>query len=234
MTPLPVKMDSIDLMTKCLELTQALTSQGQVFKLNIASGTFKFSLDTRGATTMVVEKVGKKKLSPSQQRRNLRRKEDFLKRKAELSQENSNTVDVNPEEHGKDTEADPRTSKHHKCNLCDRVFRTENGMKIHKGKSHEPEQLRSSSTKVSPLKRSPVKDSPREEQCECCGESMSPQHQCETPQEPEQTTKCELFCVCIACCPFPCEYCNTKFKTQQSYENHKAWYHTTCHSKVPW
>ena len=227
MTPLPVKMDSTDLMTKCLELTQALTSQGQAFKLYITTGTFKFSLDTRGAPTKVVAKEGKKKLSPSQQRRNLRRKEDFLKRKAELSQENSITVESNPETHGKDTDTDARTSKHYKCTLCDRVFSTENGMKIHKGKSHEPEELRSSNTKVSPLKGSPVKDSPREEQCECCGDTMSPQHQCETPQEPEQT-KCELFCACIVCSPFPCDYCNTKFKTKESYENHKAWAHPPC------
>ena len=43
-------------------------------------GTFSFSLDTRGTTPKVLEK--KKKLSPSQARRNQKRRENFLKKKA--------------------------------------------------------------------------------------------------------------------------------------------------------
>jgi hypothetical protein len=78
---------------KCLEFCQALATHGQKFSfsLNIGSN-FSFSLDTRELLTSLdairmttIQKGMKKKLSPSQVRRNLKRKEDFLKKKSENS-----------------------------------------------------------------------------------------------------------------------------------------------------
>ena len=70
------------LSTKCLDLCQVLTSQGKAFTFTLTIGSsFTFSLDTRGkdtpATTMT-----RKHVTPSTQRRNARRKEEFLKKKA--------------------------------------------------------------------------------------------------------------------------------------------------------
>ena len=79
-----------DLLSKCLELCQMLASQGQGFSLTVNLGsTFSFSLDSSkkdaSMKTNVVQpkKVEKKKLTPSQKRRNLLRKEKFLRKKFE-------------------------------------------------------------------------------------------------------------------------------------------------------
>ena len=79
-----------DLALKCLELCQLLASQGQGFSLTVNVGsTFSFSLDSRkkdaSLENLAVQSkmVRKKKLTPSQKRRNLLRKEKFLKRKVE-------------------------------------------------------------------------------------------------------------------------------------------------------
>ena len=66
----PLKMTEVetDLLSKCLEF-KALVDKGKVFTLKITCN-FSFSLDSRGDTSKEV-KV-KNKLSPSQQRRNLR------------------------------------------------------------------------------------------------------------------------------------------------------------------
>ena len=74
-------------------------------------------------------------------------------------------------------------------------------MKIHKGKTHNKEILRSNSHSVSYLKVSPDKDDPRE--CECCGEVMSPHHQCEESDDEEPPEP-----------KFPCEYCEKEFKSR--------------------
>ena len=79
-----------DLVFKCLELCQLLASQGQGFSLTVNVGsTFSFSLDSRKKdasmeTHAVQPKImEKKKLTPSQKRRNLLRREKFLKKKFE-------------------------------------------------------------------------------------------------------------------------------------------------------
>merc|ERR1712129_463153 len=147
---------------KCLEITQALVNQGQAFKFSITSGSFSLSLDTRGSSTKLVD--GKKKKSPSQIRRNLKRREDFLKKKSSKPEENPENPETNPE---KDKDAGARN----KCNLCEKRFESDAGLKIHIGKNHKKETLRSTSSEVSPLKISPEKETPRE--CECCGEKMT-------------------------------------------------------------
>ena len=78
---------------KCLEFCQTLASQGQkfFFSLNTACN-FNYSLDTKEKSTSLdtsmvstLQQSMKKKLSPSQLRRNMKRKQDFLKLKSEKS-----------------------------------------------------------------------------------------------------------------------------------------------------
>ena len=200
-SPLPGAMAAMsDLEKKCLELAQALVNQGQAFKLSVTSGTFSLSLDTRGTTTKVMERP-RKKLSPSQMRRNQRRKEEFLKRKAEPPKEAPKDVNVNDANPEMEQEEEDSVAKDHECNFCEKTFESENGLKIHKGKIHNKEILRSNSHSVSPLKASPGKDDPRE--CECCGEVMSPHHQCEESDDEEPPEP-----------KFPCEYCEKEFKSR--------------------
>ena len=79
-----------DLAFKCLELCQLLASQGQGFSMAVNVGsTFSFSLDSRKKNASMESHavqpkiVEKKKLTPSQKRRNLLRREKFLKKKFE-------------------------------------------------------------------------------------------------------------------------------------------------------
>ena len=70
------------LSTKCLDLCQALTSQGKTFTFTLTIGSsFTFSLDTRVKDTPATT-VTRKHVTPSTRRRNERRKEEFLKKKA--------------------------------------------------------------------------------------------------------------------------------------------------------
>ena len=75
-----------ELERKCLEFSQTLVSTGQPFKFSITSGSFSLSLESRGATTKMVERKVKK-LSPSQVKRNKRRKEEFLRKKSSPPEE---------------------------------------------------------------------------------------------------------------------------------------------------
>jgi len=73
--------------SKCLDLCQALVSQGQAFTLSLThTGTsFTFSLDTRSKEKP--SPMSRKVPSPSTRRRNARRKEEFLKMKTKPSPE---------------------------------------------------------------------------------------------------------------------------------------------------
>ena len=200
MSPSPVKMTAseVDLLSKCLEFSQTLRSQGPSFKLSIKLGNFSFSLDSKETTPKEVDKK-KKKLSPSQIKRNLKRKEEFLKKKSNPLKETSE-----PTTHDRKSEDEVCF----KCNHCDKTFRTEHGLKIHKGKSHETEILRSTH-EGSPLKESPVKGAPREEPCVCCGDLMSPEHQCEEAYTPEAQT-------------ISCNYCGKDLETKENLNKHNC------------
>ena len=81
------------MVTKCLEFCQVLTRQGTPFTFSLDIGSdFSFSLDTRVSSTS--PEVVKKKLSPSAMRRNVRRKEAFLKRKSEALKKSDNNLEV--------------------------------------------------------------------------------------------------------------------------------------------
>ena len=77
----------------------------------------------------------KKKSSPSILRRNVRRKEAFLEKKQNLATV-SYEVEVDPAaELQQDGEA------MFKCDICGNAFKPDNGLRIHKGKSHKGSEL---------------------------------------------------------------------------------------------
>ena len=137
------------LVTQCLEFCQTLASMGQTFNFSLSVGpNFTISLDTRN-TSLDPKKAdvkNVKKISPSARRRNKRRREDFLKRKASAS---------DSKEESSEKENEPAiVSNSMKCDQCEKIFNTENGLKIHKGKNHKslegekPETLRDSYLQV--------------------------------------------------------------------------------------
>ena len=79
------------------------------------------------------------------------------------------------------------------CDQCNSSFKTVNGLKIHKGKSHKealsPEKLRKSFSQP-PLTVSPMRDQSRVESCHNCDMEMSPTHLCQddedSPEEEDQ------------------------------------------------
>ena len=78
------------LASKCMDICQALASQGQVFNFSLSVGpTFSFSLDT----TRSKAQLTKKKASPSTLRRNARRRAEF---KAKKQQNSSTSTEVLP------------------------------------------------------------------------------------------------------------------------------------------
>ena len=74
---------------KCMDFCHALASQGMAFSFSLSVGSdFSFSLDAREkkqATPVLTAEIKKKKLSPSQLRRNARRRQEFLERKSGTS-----------------------------------------------------------------------------------------------------------------------------------------------------
>ena len=208
MSPSSVKMTAeSDLLKQCLEFGQALDAKGRTFSLKVNVGTFSFSLESREITHEVLDKKKtRKKLSPSQIRRNQRRKENFLKKKANSPVDKPETVPEKEQEEGKT----------HKCDLCDKDFKSEKGLKTHKARTHKTEGLRSLNQGSSPLKLSPEKEDFREEQCACCREVMSPNHQCseedseeddEEEEEEEEEEDQPSSCSARGCGrPLPCDW----------------------------
>ena len=113
--------------------------------------------------------VAKKRISPSTQRRNARRREEFLKRKLNP---------VAPLPSALDTQAVVE-AKEFKCSQCDNIFKSENGLKIHVGKTHKnvnttPERLRQQPASPATMPTSPLSDARREEVGEEKEEPVSP------------------------------------------------------------
>ena len=166
------------LAAKCLELSQTLAAQGLAFNFSLKIGSsYSFSLDARdkGVASHTPSKTTKRK-SPSTLRRNARRKEAFLEKK-------QNPAPVTP---GPGVEPDVRLSRGEdsfKCDICGNFFKSDNGLRIHKGKRHkhqEPpvEEMRGSNIANSKIV-SPLKDVVREEEpnlqvfiCDKCGEEF--------------------------------------------------------------
>ena len=172
------------LASKCMDFCEALASQGLPFHFSLNMGPdFTFSLDTRGKAG--AEPVKKKKVSPSTQRRNARRREEFLlKKRQRLS-----TVDAPVER---------ATVPQFSCDQCDYTNVSEKGLRQHIRMKHRREQLENQlqkssspatpeslrcSTGVTSLASSPPLHSSREEACPNCDGSLTSDHQCDSESD---------------------------------------------------
>ena len=166
--------------SKCMEFCQALATQGKTFHFSLNMGTtFSFSLDTRGKA---MKGPVKKKESPSTQRRNARRREEFLSKKRQTSSPVDSTMEQ-------------ATASLFPCDHCDYTNVSEKGLRQHKrmkhGKPQLDTQLQSSSPSTPEILRkptsysdalavSPVGDPTRVIPCSNCDEDMSADHICPT------------------------------------------------------
>ena len=135
------------LLSKCLDLCQALCNQGQAFNFSVTIGKdFTFSMDTRSKEVSPVTVV-KKKASPSTMRRNALRRQEFLKKKRSPSSKNSCEVET--------------VSDAPSCDQCDYKAASEKGLKQHKRMKHKASKLASSEN--SAKQDTPEKEILREE-----------------------------------------------------------------------
>ena len=124
-----VNMQDSSLASQCLALCQTLASQGRgvQFSLTIESS-FAFSLDTKDVVKLTAPKA-RKKPSPSTQRRNLRRRNEFLASKEAQSPAKANLNGV--DKHDEDVlETKTRECKHVEnpamsCDICGHTTMTE-------------------------------------------------------------------------------------------------------------
>ena len=150
--------DNSNLASQCMAFRQALASKGQIFSFTLKVGSsFAFSLDTRGNGT---SSFTKKRKSPSTRRRNARRRAEFLAKKRGP-----------PEKSTPEKVARPVKAKEFKCDQCEKDFKSENGLKIHVGKTHNrvdsdlatPEVARNQLRSSESLSASPLLNTSREE-----------------------------------------------------------------------
>ena len=133
------------LAAKCLDLCQALAGQGLAFNFSLSIGS-SFSLHARGrGQALANQSKTKKKKTPSTMRRNARRRTEFLKKKLEDSGEPKGPTCGSAQGPRKED-----AGGLFKCDQCEKDFKSENGLKIHVGKTHNkadsipstPDQLR--------------------------------------------------------------------------------------------
>ena len=114
------------------------------FSLSVGNN-FSFSVESRGKGALSSPtKKKKKKPTPSTVRQNARRREEFLRKKLASSAKESHQGISEEEAETADLE------NIFKCDQCRNTFKSENGLKIHVGKSHKkvtqvqatPDQLR--------------------------------------------------------------------------------------------
>ena len=135
------------LVSQCLDICQALAGKSLPFSFSFNIGPiFSFSVDTRGKEVLTPQK---KKKTPSTLRRDAKRRDEFLRKKLSA----------------------PTAEKTFKCDHCDNNFKSENGLKIHIGKSHKkvdstlatPDCLRQQTNSSVSLSASPLLDTSTEE-----------------------------------------------------------------------
>ena len=169
MTAMPVTEDKAALVSQCLDFCQTLASKSPTFSFTLTLGnSFSFSLDTRGKDALTLQEKKKKK-TPSTLRRDARRRSEFLKKKLEVStgDASSQSESVSEEEAIKEVVE----KEVFKCEQCENIFKSENGLKIHVGKAHKkvnpipstPDQLRQQLVGSVSLSASPLLDTSREE-----------------------------------------------------------------------
>ena len=185
------------LAAKCLDLCQVLAGQGLAFNFSLSIGsTFSFSLDARGkGQALATQGKTKKKKTPSTMRRNARRRTEFLKKKLEDSGEPKGPTCGSAQGPRKED-----AGGLFKCDQCEKDFKSENGLKIHVGKTHNkadsipstPDQLRQQLGGLVSLSASPLLDASREELSSPRSPSSPPSpHKCPT-WEPCRRQKCRL------------------------------------------
>ena len=119
------------LASQCLDLCQMLASKSLSFSFSLKVGNnFSFSMESRGEGALSPQKK-KKKTTPSALRRNARRREEFLRKKLASSAKESHQGISEEEAETADLE------NIFKCDQCRNTFKSENGLKIHVGKSHK-------------------------------------------------------------------------------------------------
>ena len=144
------------LLSKCLDLCQALCSQGQAFNFSVTIGQdFTFSMNTRSKEVSPVNVV-RKKASPSTRRRNALRRQEFLNKKRSPSSRNSCEVEA--------------VSDAPSCDQCDYKAASEKGLKQHKRMKHKASKLASSEN--SAKQNTPEKEILREELEDSCNISQ--------------------------------------------------------------
>ena len=88
------------------------------------------------------------------------------------------------------------------CDQCDSTFKTQNGLKIHKGKAHKedspPEKARNPPSQPA-LVCSPIREATRVEPCHNCGLDMSPSHQCPSDSTMHDEVAVEEPSKCPSC-----------------------------------
>ena len=175
------------LASKCMDFCQALASQGLPFHFSLNMGpNFTFSLDTRSKTEVVP--VKKKKVSPSTQRSNARRREEFLLKK----RQSLSTVDPPVEK---------ATVPQFSCDQCDYTNVSEKGLRQHIRMKHRRDQLENQlpkpsspatpeslrcSTKATSLASSPSLHSSRVETCPNCDGPLTSDHQCDSESDSDE------------------------------------------------
>ena len=154
MTAMLGKEDKSALVSQCLDFCQTLAGKSLTFSFALSLGdSFSFSLET-SEKEAVASKTKKK--TPSTLKRDARRRNEFVKKKLEVST-GEKTLDEGV----------------FKCDQCGNIFKSENGLRIHVGKSHKkvnstpatPDQLRQQPGCSVSLSASPLLDTSREELC---------------------------------------------------------------------
>ena len=111
------------LMEKCLAFCQGLVQSNNKFSFNFSCGKDNFNFDNKELANCSWKK---KKKSPSQLRREKKRREA-----SKVTQEDTEKVPVQV----------TSDNLHFKCTQCDSNFKSEKGLNIHIGKAHKKEEL---------------------------------------------------------------------------------------------
>ena len=202
-----VNESDFSLTNKCLDLCHALAGQGKAFKFSLTIGSsFTFSLDSREGKEILPTR---KRKSPSTLRRNTKRREDFLKKKSTSESASATGLESNQK---------PTMQRQgFQCDECDFQSKSENGLKIHKGKSHKevtsPEKLRKASIQPA-LLVSPTRNENRVEPCHNCDMDMSPSHLCQD-EEDSEADEAEAPITCGCGCGAP-ERCPSHYEVMES------------------
>ena len=217
---------------KCLAFCQALTQSDHKFTLNLSIGKDKLFFSNKELTSSCQVK---KKKSPSQLRREDRRKRERQSKVAEEVTDNGKEKVTEKEAETSGAAEKVDVSIAPACDQCEYKATTEKGLRQHTRMKHRalvqtstpalstPESLRTT-TKPDNIRSSPLSHTTREETCSNCGDIFTSNHQCD--HLGEAANICECGCGCdFEPCPYPhhqysgcaqsCKYClNVQYQLQ--------------------